>query len=128
MKKKPSNTCAQLSLILGGISDFTKVEQRKPTEPVSKIHCILKVLFGGKSLNRFEAERFHDHCLHSTVSTLWNRHGIKIASHYEKVPCVRGRKQTPVKRYWLDKSDPENIKAARNLMAYFERKAVGSSE
>lgn len=127
MKKKPSNTCVQLSLI-SGISDYIKVEQRKTTEPVSKIHCILRVLVGGKSLNRFEAERFHDHCLHSTISALSNDYGIKIHRHYETVPCVRGRKQVPVKRYWLNKADPENVNAARNLMAYFERKAVGSSE
>ena len=44
----------------------------------TKLANILRQLANGKSLNRFEAEHYHDHCLNSTISTLQNGHGIII--------------------------------------------------
>jgi hypothetical protein len=86
----------------------------------TKIETILGLFVSGLSLNRFEAERHHDHCLHTTVSTLENGHGILIERESETVPCVGGSKTTRCKRYWL-KRDPDNIKRANALLAYWRR-------
>ena len=81
----------------------------------TKIETILKVFDRRISLNRFEAEAHHDHCLHSTVASL-ERYGITIGRQWETVPCLRGRASVRCKRYWLD-SKPENLLAARALLA-----------
>lgn len=72
-------------------------------------------------MNRFEAENHHDHCLHSTVSTLQNQHLITIASEFERVPCMGGASTVRVKRYWLETS-PRNIKVARALLDWMRGK------
>jgi len=59
------------------------------------IMAVLRV----RSLNRFEAERYGDHCLHSTISEL--RHdGHIFHDEWETVPTSWG-KDTRVKRYHL---------------------------
>lgn len=63
----------------------------------SKEMVVLKVLLR-RSLNRFEAEKIGDHCLHSTVSTLRHANGIDIDRVWETVPTRFGR-ATRVKRY-----------------------------
>jgi len=80
-----------------------------------KVAAILRLFFYGERMNRFEAERHHDHCLNSTVSTLQNGYGIKIERVTEVVPCVRNQRTTPCKRYWLLRT-PENLSAARSLL------------
>jgi len=40
----------------------------KDTPKATKLEIILRQLVNGKSLNRFEAEHHHDHCLNSTIS------------------------------------------------------------
>lgn len=82
----------------------------------SKIENMLRVFLSGISLNRFEAEEHHDHCLHSTVSTLQNGYGIKIDRKSETVPCLRGRSTVRCMCYWLDTA-PDNLAAARALLA-----------
>lgn len=64
----------------------------------TKISTVLATL-RQRSLNRFDAERIGDHCLHSTVSTL-RAEGYNIFSQWEKVPTRFG-KDTRVKRYFL---------------------------
>ena len=88
----------------------------------TKLATILRLLVNSKSLNRFEAEHHHDHCLNSTISTLQNGHGITIERMFESVPCKRGTAWTRVCRYWLS-TCPDNIQRARVLLAYMERKA-----
>jgi hypothetical protein len=62
-----------------------------------------------RSYNRFEAERLlHDHCLHTTVSTIQNKHGIQVQRKWETVPGFMGIK-TRVCRYWIA---PENVEQA----------------
>lgn len=89
-------------------------------ENSTKIQAILRLFLNGKSLNRFEAEAHHDHCLHTSVSTLQG-HGVAIARHWESVPCLNGRARVRCKRYWLD-STPENIARARDLLELWGRK------
>lgn len=95
----------------------------KPTpgdKPRTKLETVLRQFVMGRNFNRFEAEDFHDHCLHSTVSTLQNGYGIKIDSEFETVPCLRGRSTVRCKRYWLNTS-PDNIAAARVLLSMLGR-------
>ena len=91
-----------------------------PTKPKqkTKIGTILRVLVPGRSLNRFEAEQHHDHCLHSTVSALQRRYGIDIERKSETVPCLGGTATASVKRYWLD-TNPDNIARARALLEFW---------
>lgn len=98
---------------------------RKPLrdkKPGTKMASILALFLLGRNMNRFEAENHHDHCLHSTVSTLQNGYGIIIARKSETVPCLRGRSTVRCMRYWLDTS-PSNITAARALLSMLERAA-----
>ena len=89
-------------------------------KPRTKLETMLTQFVIGRNFNRFEAEDFHDHCLHSTVSTLQNGYGIKIDSEFETVPCLRGRSTVRCKRYWLNTS-PDNIAAARVLLSVLAR-------
>jgi hypothetical protein len=60
------------------------------TPKKTKLATILILLVSGRSLNKFEAENHHDHCLNTTVSTLQNGHGIVIDRERETVPCLNG--------------------------------------
>lgn len=87
-------------------------EQSRPrkandtTKPPSKIARILTILLAGTSINRFEAERAGDHCLHSTISVLANRHGLTFERQQERVPNHWGTPCT-VTRYSLPTSQRE---------------------
>lgn len=100
----------------------TTTKPSKSTKLATKLATILGLLVSGRRLNRFEAEHHHDHCLHTTVSTLQNGHGVTIERMFESVPCKRGTAWTRVCRYWLN-TCPDNIQRARVLLAYMERKA-----
>ena len=93
----------------------------KDTPKATKLEIILRQLVHGKSLNRFEAEHHHDHCLNSTISTLQNGHGIIIDREREKVLCLDGAATPSVNRYWLN-TKPENIKLAQTLLSFWERR------
>lgn len=82
------------------------------THPRGKIGRILTTLAAGRSLNRFEAERVGDHTLHSTVSSIERRYGIRVDRLEETVPGYAGHK-TRVMRYWLS---PEQQELAAKLM------------
>ncbi|PJO72430.1 hypothetical protein CWD92_09040 [Burkholderia thailandensis] len=64
----------------------------------TKQGAILAVL-GMRSLNRFEAEPYGDHCLHSTISTLRHQ-GHIITDEWESVSTRFGT-AARVKRYRL---------------------------
>lgn len=66
----------------------------------TKLQRILAELAKGRSLNRFEAERLGDHCLHSTVSAIERRYGILVERCDETVRGFGGN-PTRVMRYWL---------------------------
>lgn len=72
----------------------SQVQQKQST----KKSIILAILMSGKSLNRFEAEHFGDHCLHSTISELRNE-GYLFHDEWEWVNTRFGR-EVRVKRYW----------------------------
>jgi hypothetical protein len=92
----------------------------KDTPKSTKRENILRQLVNGKSLNRFEAEHHHDHCLNTTISTLQNGHGIIIDRERETVPCLNGTTTVSVNRYWLN-VEPENIKRAQILLSFWEQ-------
>ena len=90
------------------------------TPKKTKLANILNLLVSGRSLNRFDAEYHHDHCLNTTISTLQNGHGIQIGRERESVPCLSGTATVSVSRYWLN-TKPDNIKRALDLLAKLER-------
>jgi hypothetical protein len=90
------------------------------TPKKTKLATILTLLLSGRSLNTFEAEHHHDHCLNTTVSTLQNGRGIVIDRERERVSCLRGAATVSVCRYWLN-TKPDNIRRARELLAKLER-------
>lgn len=63
----------------------------------TKESMILTIMCEGRSLNRFEAARLGDTCLHSTISTLRNK-GYLFHDEWEWVPTRFG--ETHVKRYY----------------------------
>jgi|LauGreDrversion4_2_1035121.scaffolds.fasta_scaffold304937_2 hypothetical protein len=79
-------------------AQFTLAFQPQSTPKRTKQGTILEVL-ATRSLNRFEAEAFGDHCLHSTISTLRDR-GHIITDERERVPTRFGN-TVRVKRYYL---------------------------
>lgn len=94
--------------------DKTKPKQANDTatRKPGKQARILLVFYQGRSLHRFDAERIADHCLHSTISALSNRHGLVFDRQWVKVPDRFGT-QTSVIQYRLAGSSRE--KAARLL-------------
>jgi hypothetical protein len=94
----------------------------KPTDvnaTPTKISTILDLFLRGKTLNRFEAERHHDHCLHSTVSSI-QEWGLIVDREWERVPCLGGRATVRCKRYWL-RQTPDNVASARALLTVWRR-------
>lgn len=91
--------------------------------PATKKERVLSHFLNGARLNRFEAERMvHDHCLHSSVSTLQREHGIVIDRVFETVPALKGLATARVCRYWL-RPDPDNLKRARAVLGMTDEAA-----
>lgn len=86
----------------------------------TKISRILVYFLQDHSLNRFEAERLGDHCLHSTVSKLYNAYGLVFVRQSERVPNHWGQ-SCAVTRYSLPASER---KRARNVL----KMLVGSAK
>jgi hypothetical protein len=79
---------------------------------LSKWQRVLEAFLTGKSFNRFEAAReLHDHCLHSTVSTIQGK-GVRIYRREETIPGYQGS-PTRCCRYWLPSS---GFQKAREVM------------
>lgn len=80
---------------------------------MTKIERVYMTLMEGKSLNRFEAARLlHDHCLHTTVSTIQQKYCVTIKRIFEAVRGYMGN-PTTVCRYWIDIKERERIKSER---------------
>ena len=78
----------------------------------TKISRVLAFLLQDHSLNRFEAERLGDHCLHSTISRLSNTYGLNFTRQHERVPNHWGQ-PCMVTRYSLPASER---KRARDIL------------
>lgn len=74
------------------------------TKAPSKISRVLAHLLRHGPLNRFEAERIGDHCLHSTISSLAHSYGLTFTRTPEKVPNHWGQ-PCDVIRYSLPASE-----------------------
>lgn len=72
-------------------SESVKVQHHDTKK--ARILAILRT----RSLNRFEAERHGDHCLHSTIAAL-RQDGFEFYDEYETVPTNWGA-DARVKRY-----------------------------
>lgn len=81
----------------GAAPDQENAPSKTPTAKNTKESMILAIMILGHSLNRFEAERLGDHCLHSTIATLRAK-GYLFHDEWEWVKTRFG--ETHVKRYW----------------------------
>lgn len=68
----------------------------------TKIMRIIDLLKRPDGLNRFEAERFGDHCLNSTVAKIRESFGAKLRQQWEIVPTRYNPSGVRVLRYWLE--------------------------
>lgn len=93
------------------------------TQAPSKISRVLEYLVHGGSLNRFEAERIGEHCLHTTISALSNSHGLLFVRMPESVPNRWGA-DCRVVRYRLA---PSHLARARKLLALFYSRQQGGN-
>ena len=108
--------------VAGAVPKASNNQQRQFI-PATKKERVLSHFLTGAKLNRFEAERIvHDHCLHSSVSTLQREHGIVIDRVFETVPALKGLATARVCRYWLH-PDPDNLKRARAVLGMPEEAA-----
>lgn len=89
----------------------------------SKICRILAILISGRSLNRFEAERFGEHCLHTTISALANKYDLLFIRTPEAVPTNWGA-SCRVIRYQLA---PSHLGRARTLLRILSARSTGST-
>ncbi|WP_054905021.1 hypothetical protein [Pseudomonas sp. NBRC 111144] len=85
------------------------------SKPPSKIARVLAYMLHDGSLQRFEAERLGDHCLHSTISSLANGYGLKFQRQLERVPNHWGEPCT-VTRYALPASERRRASAVLEML------------
>lgn len=69
-------------------------------KPMGKLDRMLILFSEGYCLNTFQAKELSDTCLHTTISDLQIRHGIKFAREWQTVFGRYGAAR--VRRYWLD--------------------------
>jgi hypothetical protein len=86
------------------------------TDAPNKICRVLAYLITGKSLNRFEAERIGEHCLHTTISRLSNHHGLNFMRQAEAVPNNWGS-PCRVVRYWLSATERKRAKVLLSFLS-----------
>ena len=105
MNEKAPTRKRGLNLELGG-RDYT-------SKRISKKKRVLIALCE-KPYHRFRAEtELNDHCLHSTVSTIQNQHGIQVEREWVTVPGFQGI-PTRVCCYWIaDKNIKTALKTAK---------------
>jgi hypothetical protein len=85
----------------------------KRNSRLGKLDRILSTFAKGEKLNTFAARDLGDTCLHSTVSSLQKRHGVKFARQGQTVPGRYGSSR--VMMYWLEGDDL--LKARRIVTA-----------
>ena len=98
----------QASHEISHVDNTTSSTGKAPT----KISRVLAFMLQDHSLNRFEAERLGDHCLHSTISRLSNTYGLNFTRQPERVPNHWGQ-PCMVTRYSLPAGER---KRARNVL------------
>ncbi len=85
-------------------SDSTKNSDEIVSRVDPKWRRILRLLAEGQKLNRFDAERFGDHALNSTIAKI-GRMGVRVS---REPITLTGRFGTiHCKRYWIEPNDVE---------------------
>jgi hypothetical protein len=83
--------------IKGAAPDQENAPSKNYTKQDTKENVILSIFMTGRTLNRFEAEEYGDHCLHSTIATLRGK-GYRFYDAWEMIPTRRFG-NVRVKRY-----------------------------
>ena len=74
----------------------------------TKWRRILRLLAGGVALTRFDAERYGDHALNSTIAVIGSM-GVKISR--EPITLVGRFGTIHCKRYWIEAADRDLARA-----------------
>ena len=101
--EKPNSTCDNALREQGEVGK-AKTQQSKDT---TKLARIIRALQQPCGLNRFDAERFGDHCLNTTVARIRESFGSRLQSRWETVPSRFTGNGVRVLRYWITPSDKE---------------------
>lgn len=97
--------------LAGGAAQGAGTERGKAfkAKPATKWRRVLAALADGRRLHRFQAERqLHDHCLHSTISAISQKTGLRIERRTIEVAGYMGL-PVRVSQYWL--ADDERRRA-----------------
>ena len=88
-------------------------EEALNPQPATKWRRVLSALAEGRRLHRFQAERqLHDHCLHSTISAISQKTGLRIERRMIEVAGYMGL-PVRVSQYWLS---PDERRRARAIL------------
>ena len=82
-----------------GFEVTAKQSKTKRITKLDRIVNLLKTLPEG--LNRFEAERYGEHCLNSTTAVIRSMYGDKLIQRWETVPSRFTNRGVRVLRFWL---------------------------
>jgi len=96
MSTAPTNDNAERQLGEVGTAKEIKAER---TTKIRRVIDLLKTRPEG--LNRFEAERFGEHALNSTVAVIRAMFGGRLVQRWEKVPTRFNPDGVRVLRYWI---------------------------
>ncbi len=89
------------------------------TRPPTKIVRVLSAFINGWVGHRFQAEiELHDHAINLTVSTIQNKHHVRIDRETITVRGYQGAKTT-VAKYWLPE---DQIDKANALLLHFQQR------
>lgn len=89
--------------------------------PIKKELCLtLLIQRGQRGLTQPEAySAYHESCLHTSISSLQQQHGLQIARLPDKATVVHYG-QKAFNRYWL--ADENQVEKATNLLNYYRTK------
>lgn len=106
---------ANENALAGGSAQGAGAEhgQALTQKPSAKWKRVLEALADGQRLHRFKAEReLHDHCLHSTISGITLKTGLRIERRTIELAGYMGL-PTRVALYWLA---PDERRRARAIL------------
>lgn len=93
-----------------GTAETTPSHDTSAARKAGKLKRILCEFAGGVSLNTFQAKELGDTCLHTTVSDLQTRYGLRFERATEKISNRFGT-TSRVMRYWLQGAELEKAQA-----------------
>ena len=104
-----------------GYTEMSTSDNTAIKPPIKKELCLtLLIQRGQQGITQPEAyTAYHESCLHTSISTLQQQHGLQINRVPDKETIVHYR-QKAFSRYWL--ADNNQIEKATNLLNHYRTK------